>query len=87
MILDPSADGTPVLVVAETNSHRLVRLSVPAAALKVDEGAGQSRRVATAIAAGRHEVSVRFTAPAWQKLDDRWAIPPSSRSLPHRRIS
>ncbi|GAA1868345.1 thioredoxin-like domain-containing protein [Paeniglutamicibacter psychrophenolicus] len=73
--LDTSVDGEPVLLVVETNNHQLVRLPLPAEALLVDEGASQTQRPKTKVAAGEHALSVRFSAPKGQKLDDRWGDP------------
>ena len=73
--LDDSVDGEPVLLVVETNNHQLVRLPLPAEALVVDEGAAQTQRPKTKVAAGAHELTVRFSAPKGQKLDDRWGDP------------
>ncbi|MCV9994673.1 NHL domain-containing thioredoxin family protein [Paeniglutamicibacter sp. ZC-3] len=73
--LDTSVDGEPVLLVVETNSHQLVRLPLPAEALLVDEGASQTQRPKTKVTAGEHALTVRFSAPKGQKLDDRWGDP------------
>ncbi len=73
--LDDTVDGEPVLLVVETNSHQLVRLPLPAEALVVDEGAAQTQRPKTKVTAGAHELTVRFSAPKGQKLDDRWGDP------------
>ncbi|MDQ0095216.1 NHL domain-containing thioredoxin family protein [Paeniglutamicibacter psychrophenolicus] len=73
--LDSSVDGEPVLLVVETNNHQLVRLPLPAEALLVDEGASQTQRPKTKVAAGEHALTVRFSAPTGQKLDDRWGDP------------
>ena len=53
VLLDASVDGEPVLLVVETNNHQLVRLPLPAEALIVDEGASQTQRPKTKVAAGR----------------------------------
>ncbi|EXF25401.1 hypothetical protein BG28_11855 [Nesterenkonia sp. AN1] len=68
------ADGTSLLVV-ETNAHELVRIAVPQEYLTVDEGAAQSQRPATAVAPGEFSLSIGFSAPTGQKLDDRWGDP------------
>ncbi len=68
------ADGTTLLVV-ETNAHQLVRIAVPEEYLSVDEGAAQTQRPATAVAPGQVQLSVGFSAPTGQKLDDRWGDP------------
>ncbi|NKE08557.1 MULTISPECIES: NHL domain-containing thioredoxin family protein [Kocuria] len=75
LLLDLTAE-TPVLIVVETNQHRLVRVPVPAQALEaVDEGASVSQRQRTPVAPGQLLIDVRFAAPAGQKLDDRWGDP------------
>ncbi|GAB3847918.1 NHL domain-containing thioredoxin family protein [Nesterenkonia populi] len=68
------ADGTSLLVV-ETNAHQLVRVAVPEQYLTVDEGASQTQRPATAVAPGQFDLQIGFSAPADQKLDDRWGDP------------
>ncbi|MCW4463939.1 NHL domain-containing thioredoxin family protein [Glutamicibacter sp. MNS18] len=75
VLLDTSVDGDPVLLVVETNAHQLVRIPVPAEALNVDEGASQTQRPRTKVRAGEHRITVRFSAPTGQKLDDRWGDP------------
>ena len=75
MQLDDTVDGEPVLLVVETNNHQLVRLPLPAEALVVDEGAAHTHRPKTKVTAGAHELTVRFSAPKGQKLDDRWGDP------------
>ncbi|QCU77264.1 redoxin domain-containing protein [Citricoccus sp. SGAir0253] len=67
--------GAASIVVVETNAHQLVRLSVPEEYLQVDEGALQTHRPRTAVAAGELELTVAFEAPTGQKLDDRWGDP------------
>ena len=67
--------GEPLLIVVEANKHQLVRLPIPREALAVDEGASQTQRPKTAVAAGDFGVTVRFSAPKGQKLDDRWGDP------------
>lgn len=75
VLLDVRGDK-PVLIVVETNQHRLVRVPVPARALEtVDEGAVVSQRQRTPVSPGRLRIDVRFAAPAGQKLDDRWGDP------------
>ncbi|GAA1807554.1 NHL domain-containing thioredoxin family protein [Nesterenkonia flava] len=68
------ADGATLLVV-ETNAHQLVRIAVPEEYLTVDEGASQTQRPATAVAPGEFRLSIGFSAPSGQKLDDRWGDP------------
>ncbi|WP_102157944.1 NHL domain-containing thioredoxin family protein [Zhihengliuella halotolerans] len=75
VLLDASVAGDPVLLVVETNQHRLVRLPLPKETLTVDEGASQTQRSKTPVAPGEHGIVVRFSAPKGQKLDDRWGDP------------
>ncbi len=74
VLLDTSHDE-PVLVVVETNAHRLVRVAVPKQAQTVDEGAASMQRKRTPVAPGELELTVRFSAPTGQKLDTRWGDP------------
>ena len=74
VLLDTSHEE-PVLVVVETNAHRLVRVPVPKKAQTVDEGAAQVQRKRTPVAPGELALAVRFSAPAGQKLDTRWGDP------------
>ncbi|WP_066296716.1 NHL domain-containing thioredoxin family protein [Arthrobacter luteolus] len=74
VLLDTTAEE-PLLVVVEANKHQLVRLPVPKEAQSVDEGARQTQRPKTAIEAGPLGLTVRFSAPKGQKLDDRWGDP------------
>jgi thiol-disulfide isomerase/thioredoxin len=67
--------GEPLLIVVEANRHELVRLPIPKEAQSVDEGARQTQRPASPMAAGPVALSVRFSAPKGQKLDDRWGDP------------
>ncbi|WP_026819489.1 NHL domain-containing thioredoxin family protein [Arthrobacter castelli] len=67
--------GEPVLIVVESNKHRLVRIPIPKSAQKVDEGASRTQRPSTDVASGPFDVTVRFSAPTGQKLDDRWGDP------------
>ncbi|MDQ6753090.1 MAG: NHL domain-containing thioredoxin family protein [Actinomycetota bacterium] len=74
VLLDISGE-IPLLIVVEANKHQLVRLPVPKEALQVDEGAAQTKRPKTPVAAGELALTVRFSAPTGQKLDDRWGDP------------
>ncbi|WP_125615874.1 NHL domain-containing thioredoxin family protein [Specibacter cremeus] len=74
VFLDESGQ-TPLLLVVEANRHQLVRLPLPKDALQVDEGAAQTQRPKTPVAAGGLGLVVRFSAPTGQKLDDRWGDP------------
>jgi len=65
----------PLLVVVEANKHQLVYVPIPKEAQQVDEGAVQTHRPKSPVAAGLLELKVRFTAPTGQKLDDRWGDP------------
>ncbi|NYE95721.1 thiol-disulfide isomerase/thioredoxin [Psychromicrobium silvestre] len=71
---DVLLDGE-LLVVVEANQHQLVRLPLPKEALQVDEGSVRTQRPATDVAPGEFSLSVRFSAPTGQKLDDRWGDP------------
>jgi thiol-disulfide isomerase/thioredoxin len=74
--LTPVAEGgDPLLIVVEANRHQLVRVPLPKEALAVDEGASQTQRPKTPMSAGPVALTVRFTAPTGQKLDDRWGDP------------
>ncbi|WP_026553458.1 NHL domain-containing thioredoxin family protein [Arthrobacter sp. H20] len=74
--LTPTATGSePLLIVVEANQHQLVRVPIPKEALAVDEGASQTQRPQTAVVPGVHALTVRFSAPKGQKLDDRWGDP------------
>lgn len=74
--MGPVADGgDPLLIVVEANSHQLVRTPLPRQALAVDEGASRTQRPTTPVTEGPLAVTVRFTAPTGQKLDDRWGDP------------
>ncbi|WP_239437210.1 NHL domain-containing thioredoxin family protein [Arthrobacter alpinus] len=74
VLLDESGD-VPLLIVVEANKHQLVRLPLPKNALQVDEGAVQTQRPKTAVAPGDLAVTINFSAPTGQKLDDRWGDP------------
>lgn len=67
--------GEPLLIVVEANKHQLVRLPIPKDAFAVDEGASQTQRPKTAVVPGELALTVRFSAPTGQKLDDRWGDP------------
>lgn len=70
-----SAGSEPLLVVVEANQHQLVYVPIPREAQQVDEGASQTHRPKSPVAPGPLELTVRFTAPTGQKLDDRWGDP------------
>ena len=74
VLLDESGE-VPLLIVVEANKHQLVRLPLPKNALQVDEGAVQTQRPKTPVAPGELAVSINFSAPTGQKLDDRWGDP------------
>lgn len=74
VLLDESGE-VPLLIVVEANKHQLIRLPLPKNALEVDEGANQTLRPKTAMAAGEVSLSINFKAPTGQKLDDRWGDP------------
>lgn len=70
-----AAGSEPLLVVVEANKHQLVYVPIPKEAQQVDEGAAQTHRPKSPVAPGLLELTVRFTAPTGQKLDDRWGDP------------
>jgi thiol-disulfide isomerase/thioredoxin len=70
-----AAGSEPLLVVVEANQHQLVYVPIPKEAQQVDEGASQTQRPKSPVAPGPLELTVRFTAPTGQKLDDRWGDP------------
>ena len=74
VLVDTTAEE-PLLIVVEANKHELVRVPIPKEAQSVDEGARQTQRPASPVAAGSLALSVRFSAPKGQKLDDRWGDP------------
>ena len=69
------AGSEPLLVVVEANKHQLVYVPIPKEAQQVDEGASQTQRPKSPVAPGLLSLTVRFTAPTGQKLDDRWGDP------------
>lgn len=72
----PGTDGEqPSLLVAESAAHRLTRVAIPAEAQHVDEGAQQTSRPATELGTGTLTLTVGFSVPAGQKLDDRFGDP------------
>lgn len=64
------ADGD--LLVVESAAHRLTRVRLPEAALRVESAAYRTQRPATDLAPGELELSVVFEPPAGQKLDERY---------------
>lgn len=74
VLLDESGE-VPLLIVVEANKHQLIRLPLPNNALVVDEGANQTLRPKTTVAPGELQLSINFSAPTGQKLDDRWGDP------------
>ncbi|MBP2412540.1 thiol-disulfide isomerase/thioredoxin [Arthrobacter stackebrandtii] len=74
VLLDESGE-VPLLIVVEANRHQLIRLPLPKNALQVDEGAAQTQRPKTPVAAGELALTINFAAPTGQKLDDRWGDP------------
>ncbi|OXY93015.1 thioredoxin-like domain-containing protein [Streptomyces diastatochromogenes] len=67
------------IVVVESARHRLTRLRLPEAAVRVVTVAHRTQRAATEIAPGRLQLDIIFQAPAGQKLDKRYG--PSTRLL------
>ncbi len=74
-ILVVGDEGDAELLVVESAAHSLTRVTLPKDAQRVDEGAQTSHRPSTELAAGPVSISVSFTVPAGQKLDDRWGDP------------
>ncbi|MFB9165378.1 NHL domain-containing thioredoxin family protein [Arthrobacter psychrochitiniphilus] len=74
VLLDETGE-VPLLIVVESNKHQLIRLPLPKNALQVDEGAAQTQRPKTEVAPGELELTINFSAPTGQKLDDRWGDP------------
>ncbi|GAY12089.1 hypothetical protein TOK_0479 [Pseudonocardia sp. N23] len=72
---DVLVDGD-TLVVVESAAHRLVRMPIPAGA-RVDAGAHRVRRARTDLAPGPLQLTVAFTPPSGQHLDDRFGDPTS----------
>ncbi|MET4592346.1 NHL domain-containing thioredoxin family protein [Arthrobacter sp. 754] len=83
-----AAGAEPLLIVVEANKHQLVYVPIPKEAQQVDEGAAQTHRPKSPIAPGPLELTVRFTAPTGQKLDDRWGDPTQLKisSTPHELL-
>lgn len=76
ILVETDAEGNAVsIVVVETNTHQLVRISVPEKFLHIDEGAMQVQRPPTKLVAGDLPITISFAAPKGQKLDDRWGDP------------
>ncbi len=71
---DAVVDGEHLLVV-ESAAHRVVLVRLPDEALVVDGVAHRTHRPATELAPGRVELSVVFTPPPGQKLDDTYGPP------------
>ena len=83
-----TAGSEPLLVVVEANKHQLIYVPIPKEAQQVDEGAVQTHRPKSPVAPGTLELTVRFTAPTGQKLDDRWGDPTQLKisSTPHELL-
>jgi len=60
------------LVVVESGAHRLTRLRLPDAAVRVDGDAHRVQRSPTDVAPGGLDLEVVFTPPPGQKLDERY---------------
>jgi sugar lactone lactonase YvrE/thiol-disulfide isomerase/thioredoxin len=71
--VDPDDPG--LLLVVSSAAHEVVRVRLPGRASRVDTGAQRTQRPPTALAPGRVELTVAFTPPTGQKLDDRWGDP------------
>jgi hypothetical protein len=68
----PDDERGHVLLVVESAAHRLVRVALPAEALRVEGTAYRTQRPTTDVAAGALDLAVLFTPPEGQKLDDRY---------------
>ena len=81
LVEEGDADGRPAtateIVVVESARHRLTRLRLPEAAVRVTPVAHRTQRSATEVAPGELLLDVVFQAPRGQKLDDRYG--PSTR--------
>jgi thiol-disulfide isomerase/thioredoxin len=71
---DAVVDGGNLLVV-ESGAHRVTRLGLPEEALVVDGVAHRTQRPATDLAPGPVTLSVVFTPPPGQKLDESFGPP------------
>lgn len=71
--VDP--DDPALLLVVASASHEVVRVRLPERAARVDTGEQRTQRPATGLVPGEVELTVAFTPPTGQKLDDRWGDP------------
>jgi thiol-disulfide isomerase/thioredoxin len=67
------------IVVVESAAHRLTRMHLPEEAVRVEAVAHRTQRAATDVVPGAFRLDVVFSAPAGQKLDERYG--PSTRLL------
>ncbi|MBI1378005.1 MAG: redoxin domain-containing protein [Frankiales bacterium] len=72
VVVVPDADRGHVLLVVESAAHRLTRVALPEAALRVEGSSYRTRRPPTDVAPGPLDLEVLFTPPPGQKLDDRY---------------
>ena len=73
------------LVVVESAAHRLRRLDVSGAVVRVPVGRHRTRRPPPDLAPGEVTLEVAFTPAPGQKLDARYGPATRSRSAPTRR--
>ena len=73
VLVDPHDDG--VLVVVESGAHRLERVRLPASPRRVAGDAMTTHRPPSVVRPGAVRLTVAFTPPTGQKLDDRWGDP------------
>ncbi len=73
VVLDP--DDPALLLVVSSASHEVVRVRLPERASRVDTGEQRTQRPPTLLAPGQVALTVAFTPPTGQKLDDRWGDP------------
>ncbi len=77
--LVPGDGQRPDLLVVESAAHRLTRVRLPDAAVRVEPAAYRTRREPLEVAPGPFELTVVFEPPPGQQLDDRYG--PSTRLL------
>lgn len=68
-------DDPSLLLVVASAAHEVVRVRLPREAYRVDTGEQRTQRPPTLLAPGQVELTVAFTPPTGQKLDDRWGDP------------
>ena len=75
-VIVDAESGEPLLVVVEANKHQLVLRADPqGSASRWMRAQPRPSGPRAPVAPGKLELTVRFTAPTGQKLDDRWGDP------------